>query len=299
MRAGFDGRRWEIATLLPGERPLRSLAAALLPALAPGLGSVDQLAETGKLAAHLESGAISLPDVAQRILENQPGTDRLLVVVDQWEELYARATDDASRRRFIFGVLDAATHSSCSVVLTLRSDFFSWPLGDRALADALNEGQVNLGPMTRDELERAITSPAAKVGLDFEAGLVERVLDDVGDEPGNLPLLEFVLASLWERRRGPTLHFDAYRATGGVKKAIAARAEAIFETKLTQAEQQASRHVLMRMVRPGPGNQHTRKRARLPADATELAVVRHLVDARLLVTGRDVGTGERHGRGHP
>jgi WD40 repeat protein len=156
------------------------------------------------------------------------------------------------------------------------------------LADRLQDAVVNLGPMRRNELRRTLEEPAAKVGLEFEPGLVDRILDEVGDEPGNLPLLEYVLAELWQERRGRTLHFEAYEAMQGIKGAIANRAERIFQRELTTEQQEAARRVLMQMVRPGEGTPDTRKRTLLPAeDDPALAVVRRLADARLLVTSRD------------
>ena len=92
--------------------------------------------------------------------------------------------------------------SKANIALTLRGDFVGKALAYRALSDRLQDAQINLGPMTRQELECAIRKPAEKIQLEFEAGLVGRILDDVGDEPGNLPLLEFVLTELWEKRRG-------------------------------------------------------------------------------------------------
>jgi hypothetical protein len=84
----------------------------------------------------------------------------------------------------------------------LRGDFVGKALAYRPLSDRLQDAQINLGPMTREELEEAIREPAKKIQLEFESGLVKHVLDDVGDEPGNLPLLEFVLKELWDKLRG-------------------------------------------------------------------------------------------------
>jgi hypothetical protein len=135
----------------------------------------DRLAEINKLEHHLGQAEISLRDVAQRVLDKQPGTDRMLLVADQWEELYTLTQDDAPRRRFIDELLDATANSPFSVVLTLRGDFVGRALAYRPLSDRLQGAQINVGPMTRAELERAIRSPAAKVGLSFEPGLVERI----------------------------------------------------------------------------------------------------------------------------
>jgi hypothetical protein len=101
-------------------------------------------------------------------------------------------------------------------------------LAYRPLADRLEGAQVNLGPMVRAELQEAIEQPAAQVGLRFEAGLVERILDDAGDEPGNLPLLEFVLKELWARRQHGELGHAAYEVIGRLPGAVAKRADELF-----------------------------------------------------------------------
>lgn len=287
LRASMRDPVWKIVTLVPTDRPLHSLGAALVPILDPGLSEVDQLAEINKLASHLSEGFVSLRDVVSRCLAKQPGTDRLLLFIDQWEELYTLCQNDSMRQRFLDQLLDVAAGGRVTVVLTLRGDFFGQALSHRGLADCLQDALVNLGPMTRFELARSIIEPAAAVDLVFEPGLVDRILNDVGDEPGNLPLLEFVLAELWEKRRGCTLHHEAYERMGGVQGAIAARASEVFE-RLDTTQKAAARRVLVQMVRPGEETEDTRQRTMLPiGDAVEVAVVRRLADARLVVTTRD------------
>jgi hypothetical protein len=291
LREMKAGRVWEIATLVPSDRPLHSLAAALVPILEPEMTRVERLAEINKLAEHFAEGAVALRDVAADVLRAQPGTDRLLLFVDQWEELYTLTADDGARHRFLAEILDASAKGPVTVVLTLRGDFFGQALSDRSFADRLQGAQVNLGPMTQDELERSIIEPAEKAALQFEPGLVDRILGDVGQEPGSLPLLEFVLAALWEQRQGITLHHDAYERMGGVQGAIAARADAEFE-KLNAAQKDAARHMLIQMVRPGEETEDTRQRAVLPVgNETALTVIRRLADARLVVTARDAASG--------
>ncbi|HRQ59707.1 MAG TPA: TIR domain-containing protein [Azoarcus taiwanensis] len=291
LRRTKAGRVWEIITMVPTDRPLHSLAAALLPYLEPHMTHVDRLGEINKLADHLLHGAVALRDVVEAVLNAQPGTERLLLFVDQWEELYTLVADDAVRRRFIAEVLDASANASVTVVLTLRGDFFGHALADRSFADRLEEGQINLGPMTTEELRRSIVAPAELMQLRFEPGLVDRILDDVGQEPGNLPLLEFVLAGLWEQRQGNTLKHEVYDRMGGVDGAIAARADAEF-ARFDAAEKIAARRYLLQLVKPGDETDDVRQRASLPVrDATVLKVVRRLADARLVVTGWDAMTG--------
>jgi hypothetical protein len=135
LRAGADGHVWDVLTLTPGSRPLQALAAAIIPLLTPDLGEVDRLAELGKLAQHFASNIISLPDVLLRCLEKQRGTDRLLLIIDQWEELYSLCKDDTARTCFIGEMLAASAHTPVKVVLTLRGDFYGRALSHRALVD--------------------------------------------------------------------------------------------------------------------------------------------------------------------
>jgi hypothetical protein len=275
---------WEALTIFPGQEPLSTLAKTLVQSLEPEMTETDRLAEARKLASFLAKGEVRLHDVAARILQKQPGTDRLLLVVDQWEELYTLTREEAVRRRFINEVLDAAERGVLRVVITLRGDFIGKALAYRPLSDRLQGAQQNLGPMTHSELERAVGGPAIKVGLKLEQGLTEILLKDVADEPGNLPLLEFVLKRLWEDRQGGMLTHAAYDAMGGLHGALAKRAETIF-AQLTSLEQDTVRKVFLQMVRPGEGGEDTRRRASV-AEIGKSAwrLVQKLADERLLVT---------------
>ncbi len=279
---------WEIVTLFPGDRPLYNLAAALLPLLEPDIGEVAALLEIKRLAQALRDGNILLRDVVQRALLKQPGTQRLLLVVDQWEELFTLNEDVDDRQRFIDGLLEATRNSPLSAVLTLRGDFFGRAVtSHRQLADRLQGAQVNLGPMQEGELRQAVVEPAKRLGLEFEPNLVELILEQALGEPGHLPLLEFVLRGLWEKRQGRLMHRAAYDAMGQLEGAIAARAEALFDS-LTRNDPQAEqriRSIVLRLVRPGEGEQDTRRRAALTDfDAPAVKLIRRLADDRLLVS---------------
>jgi tetratricopeptide (TPR) repeat protein len=279
---------WEIVTLVPTDQPLKSIAMALMPFLDPTMDEVDRLAAAGKLADHLNSGTISLSDIVGRILDKQPGTDRVLIFVDQFEELYTLTVDDAARRRFLDELLAASASpvSRVTVAITLRGDFVGKALAYRPLSDRLQDAQTNLGPMTREELALAINKPAEKTQLEFEPGLVERILDAVGDEPGNLPLLEFVLKELWEDRRGELLLNQSYDAIGELQGAVAKKADK-FLNGLSLSDQKILQRVFLRIVRPSESGENTRRRAvfaELPAEGIDL--VAKLANERLLVTNK-------------
>lgn len=280
---------WDILTLTPHKQPLDSLADAILRVLEPeDMSEAKRLTELDLLVRQFSTQPRALQRAARRCMEKQPGTDRMLLFVDQWEELYTACKDESARRGFIDQLLAACAEAPVTVVMTLRGDFYGRTLTHRGLVDRLQDCVVNLGPMTREELQRTIENPAGEVGLEFEPGLVHHILDEVGEEPGNLPLLEFTLKELWEKRRGGLLHFEAYKDMKGIQGAIAVRADKIFQDDLTEEQREAARRVLMRLVRPGEGVPDTRRRAALPAeDENAMAVVHKLADARLLVTGRD------------
>ncbi|HEV7404673.1 MAG TPA: TIR domain-containing protein, partial [Chthoniobacteraceae bacterium] len=282
---------WEIASLVPTDEPLKGLAAALVPFLFPELDAIERRAKANKLAAHFADGSISLRDMVRDVLDRQTGTQRLLLLVDQWEELYTLTKDTAQRERFIDELLDASTRAPLRVVLTLRGDFVGNALAHRALSDRLQGAQVNLGPMTAEELKLAIRSPAKEVGLEFESGLAERILADVGEEPGHLPLLEFVLRELWDKRQHTELLHDAYDRMGGLHGAVAAKADALFEN-LSAPEQEATRHLFLRLVHVAEDGNDTRRRelfSDLPKSSHDL--VKHLADERLLVTSGSSAAG--------
>ncbi|WP_233847207.1 nSTAND1 domain-containing NTPase [Paraburkholderia sp. HD33-4] len=281
---------WEIATLVPTDRPLQALAAALLPLLEPEMSEVTRLGEISRLAGQFADGATTLRDVVDRVLAKQPGTERLMLVVDQWEELFTLTQEDSARLHFIDAVLEATERAKLSVVLTVRGDFFGRAItGHRRLSDRLQGAQVNLGPMTQRELREAMEGPADKVGLMFEPGLVDAILADVGDEPGNLPLLEFVLRELWEQRQGALMHKAAYETMGRLQGAIAQKADSLYH-RLIQKDPQAARRlqsVFLRLVRPGEGERDTRRRATASEfDSRTAALIRQLSDERLLVTSK-------------
>jgi WD40 repeat protein len=276
---------WEVITVVPSHQPLAQLARAMVTLLKPDSDAIDRAAAAAKLVSDLESGRLGLTDLVHEALRAHRDPSRLIVFVDQWEELYTLTDDEQKRRRFVDLLLDATEQSPCCLVLTLRADFVGSALAYRRLSDRLQDGQVNLGPMTPAELRSAIEAPAQKSALAFEPGLVTRILDDVGGEPGNLPLLEFVLKRLWEMRRGNTLLHASYDNMGGLSGAVAAKAEEVF-SHMSLPEQESARDLFLQLVRPGNGAGDTRRRAAISDLGQHYAtLVRKLSDERLLVTG--------------
>ncbi|MBP0019394.1 MAG: trypsin-like peptidase domain-containing protein [Cyanobacteria bacterium SBLK] len=275
---------WLIESFRPGDCPFRNLAARLLPLLEGQMSETDRLAEVKKLTKKLDEGELIIGDVLERIVEKRSG-ERLLLVADQFEELYTLCREDAERQRFLDGLLEACDRvSRLTLVLTLRADFLSYALSYRPFADALQNADVKLAPMNEEELREVVEMPADKLGIRLESGLTERILEDVEKSPGNLPLLEFALEQLWRKQENGSLTHEAYDAIGGVEKGLAQYAEEVYE-KLGEEDRERAQRVFIQLVRPGEGTEDTRRLAtRGEVGEANWDLVTRLASDRLVVT---------------
>ena len=287
---------WFILEMTPGSHPLEELEAALLRvAVNPPASLIEQF--------HRDSRG--LIRAARRSLPDDPNID-LVLVIDQFEEVFTLLQDEKERLRFL-GLLVAAAldeHSRIRIVITLRADFIDRPLGYMDFGELLRQRMEIVLPLTPDEMERAIVSPADRVGLILEPGLLTTILHDLGDQPGTLPLLQYALTELFEKREDSTLTKSAYQNIGGVLGALGRRAEEIF-TSLDQSGQAIAKQLFLRLVTLGEGAEDTRRRALIfeleslqltgPIDARNFsqlfnATLNAFGRARLLSFDRDPGT---------
>ena len=230
------------------------------------------------------------------------GAERILILVDQFEEAFTLCHDEMERIAFIERLLSCAQEESkkTTAVIALRADFYSHCAQYPRLRQAVAAEQEYIGQMTCEELRRAIEEPAKRGGWDFESGLVDVLLQDIGaqgtgePEPGALPLLSHALLATWERRRGRTLTLDGYHTSGGVRSAIAETAESVFTDQLNQFQQEMARDVFLRLTELGEGTEDTRRRAALnelvrqSTEAAQLrAVLNILAEARLITLNED------------
>ncbi|MFI9255513.1 hypothetical protein [Streptomyces sp. NPDC053069] len=249
-----------IRILTPGEHPARTHARVLGPADAPQ-GTSDTEADT-------------------------------FVVVDQFEEVFTLCQSPTERARFIDLLLAARRPGSrLRVVIAVRADFYNHCAEQRDLADALRDGHLLVGPMSPEELREAIVKPATASGLTVERALTARLIEEVTDAPGGLPLLSHVLLEIWRRRRGSTLTMTGYEAAGGLAGAIAKTADEVYG-RFTEGQKSAARRMLLRLVIPGDGTPDTRcpvSRAELQdVGGQETAkVLQALTRARLLTADDD------------
>ncbi len=313
LRTFGKGPVWDVVRMVPHLDPLYSLASALVPLSDPHLSHTPLEEELHKFARDLEQvdPVVPLWGRVNAVLRQQPGTTRLLLFVDQWEELYTSCENPQRRMRFVQELLAATSRkdSPLSVVMTVRGDFYTEILQDRQLLDRISNSHLDLGPMNVDELRAIIEGPASNVGLTFQEGLVDRILAEAGAEQGNLPLLEFALEELWKRRTVSQMTHAGYEnlgrqeasqgaalqaETGGpLSRAIATYAEEVYG-ELPQDEQQACPLLFRKLVRAGSRSENdTRRRIPLSElDETSRRVARHLADKRLLITSGAGGGGE-------
>ncbi|MGE5642405.1 MAG: BTAD domain-containing putative transcriptional regulator, partial [Byssovorax cruenta] len=281
---------WQIHIITPTAHPLQALATELTR-------ESESVTATATLLDDFTNEPRSLSLFLQR---KNPNTHTLLVV-DQFEELFTLCRDEFEREAFIDNLLSAiATDGGrITLVITLRADFYAHLAQYPELRDAVAKQQEYIGPMTIEELRRAIEEPAKRGHWEFEPGLVDLILRDVGDEPGALPLLSHALLETWKRRAGHTLTLKGYADAGGVHGAIAHTAESVYQTLSTE-EQTIARNIFLRLTELGEGTEDTRRRASFAelmssaensGEPSEVrAVLNILAGARLVTLGE--GTAE-------
>jgi len=282
---------WRVHVMTPTAHPIEALAIELTRAS-------ESLTATSTLMDDLMQDPRSLTLYIAR----QDSKQHTLLVLDQFEELFTLCRDEFEKEAFIDNLLYAMSISSIedsnvdggiTLVLTLRADFYAHLAQYPELRDAVARQQEYIGPMTTEELRRAIEEPAKRAHWDFEPGLVDLILRDVGDEPGALPLLSHALLETWKRRAGHTLTLKGYADAGGVRGAIAQTAESVYQD-LSPDEQNIARDIFLRLTELGEGTEDTRRRVsfdELMADienAAEVhAVINLLADSRLVTLGEN------------
>jgi WD40 repeat protein len=256
--------RWAQVSLRPGEHPMAELRAVL----------PDQAGDPLAAAAR---------DV--------PGGGRLVLVVDQFEETFTLCAGEAERAAFIGALTGAAARcpDRVAVILAIRGDYYAHCAPYPELAAALAANHVLVGPLTPDQLRRAIELPARRSGLRVESALSDALVAEVAGQPGGLPLLSTALVELWQARESGWLRLDAHQRTGGVRGAVSRLAEASYQ-QLPDTEREAARRVLLRLVAAGEGEAVTRRRVPVEEfdpgrDAAAAGVLARLTQDRLLTTG--------------
>lgn len=279
---------WQIVSFRPGNHPVESLAMAITAAaiaLSQGLENGNRLQEL-ELEVELRNSHTALQNSLESIITASPKS-HIVLIADQFEELYTLCQDSEERKIFLDHLLNAVnTVPGFTLVLTLRADFFGEALSYRPLSDALQDAQVNLGAMNALELETAIEKPAHSLNVQLEPGLTQRLIDVVLDSPSHLPLLEFTLTQLWQKQQQGWLTHQAYADIGGVETALANHAESIY-SQLSAADKERVRQILIQLVQPTDYNTDIRRLATSEEiGEANWKLVTQLADARLVVTNR-------------
>ncbi|HZD06049.1 MAG TPA: hypothetical protein VE173_14155, partial [Longimicrobiales bacterium] len=184
----------------------------------------------------------------------------MVLVVDQFEEAFLLPDEDETRSFLdLLATASADSSNRVLVVLAMRADFYDRPLVIPQFSRLVQAGTEVVVPLTAEELVRAIQEPARRAGARFEGGLIPRIVVEVNEQPGALPLLQYSLTELFERREGNLLTRAAYDQIGGVLGALSRRAEAVYQD-LDEDERVAARQVFLRLVTMGEGVEDTRRR---------------------------------------
>ena len=290
--------QWQIHIMLPGEHPLQNLALAFVDA---DLSQVERAKQLGEAEDLISQGEIGL-----RRLVQASGSSRVVLVIDQFEEVFTLCQDHEERQQFFQCLLGslALTGDQLCLILAMRADFFSKCVEQEynGLAQKIQQNLVAVIPMTPAELKQSITEPAKRVGLEVEPGLAEQMLTDIAGSPGSLPLLQYTLTELWKQRGGNCLQLSHYVQLGGVMGTLQKRATEVYES-FSAAQQATIRHIFLALTQLGEGTEDTRRRVlkhdlvtSQHSEALIDEVVRQLADEKLVVTSELVGKGGPSGR---
>jgi WD40 repeat protein len=237
--------------MTPGRAPFDQLTAAL-----------ERVAtvEVPDIVGEITTGGRRLDDIVASL---SPDGSVVLVIVDQFEELFTETVDEQERRAFMDVLADVAgrPHSSVRIIATLRADYFDRPLGYAAFGNVLRGRTVALGAMTATELADAVRRPAAAVGVEVEAALVARITAEAERQPGALPLVQHAMAELFDRRQTSTITVGDLDASGGLSEALGRRAETIFG-RLDESQRDQARRMFLSLVNVSEDHDDTRRRVR-------------------------------------
>lgn len=241
---------WFVVEMVPGADPMEELEAALLRvAVNPPESLLNQLNVDSR----------GLLRAIKRVL---PDDDTELVLfIDQFEELFTLVDEEDRRAHFMDSLLEAISEvrSRIRIIITLRADFYDRPLNYVTFGELIRKRTEVVLPLSTDELEMVITGPAHRVGMIAEPSLVGSIISDVREQPGALPLLQYALTELFERRDGNRLTATAYAEIGGTWGALARRADELYDG-LDEDSQEATRQLFLRLVTLGEGTEDTRRR---------------------------------------
>lgn len=253
-----------VAVLTPGSHPLEALANVLARIATGEVASINKSDEfLNALRKHDEEEQyIGLRRIAAMLPE--AATTPLIVLVDQFEEIYSLCSDSEERNAFVNNLLCAVTEpgNQISLVLTLRTDFLGATQKHLQLNSAIAANGTIIPAMNRDEIRRAICEPAKLAGRGFDEATVDLLIRETEGREGAMPLLEFALTRIWEGLRSGFEPAETLNNIGGVGGALAVEAQRIYKT-LPEMAQRTARRVFLGLVQLGEGTQDTRRRTEI------------------------------------
>ncbi len=274
---------WLVTDMFPGSRPFDALAEAL-----------ERVAVSSPVAAveSLRTGSGQLHEVVRDLVPVGTG---LLLVVDQFEELFTHLTDEDTRLRFLdaLAAVETDVNRTVRVVATMRADFYDRPLQYSRFGELVSPRTVAVPAPSREDLEEIIRGPAARVGLPITDGLVDALIDDADREPGALPLLQHALTEFFDEREANLLDVRQYRESGGLAGSIGRRGEHLY-LGFSPDERHYIGEMFLRLVTVDEDTEDTRRRVRrseVEAIAAPPGLLDRVLEAfdrhRLLVFDRD------------
>ena len=282
-----------VAVFTPGARPIERLAGAIARVATDSPVAINKAAEFERLIVdRADDGQY---DGLRRIADWLPDAGRspLILLVDQFEEIYSLCDDPNQRTLFIENLLHAATAPSGEVVviLTLRSDFLGTAQDHEQLNCLISQYGLITPAMTEQELRRAIAEPARKAGHPLEMAVVELMMEQARDREGALPLLQFALSQIWEGITQGVEPLSTLEQIGGVGGALAGEAERIY-CGLNSEDRIITRRVFLNLLQLGEGTRHTRRQSTIEemvtgkdnADHIRQVVARFVTPAAHLIT---------------
>ncbi|HEY8482034.1 MAG TPA: hypothetical protein VIL71_19580 [Spirillospora sp.] len=255
-------RHWPRLVVTPTTEPLRALAEAWTDAFG---GPAGAMCDAGTVLDRLRDD----PREVLRGSRGPAGGGRVVLVVDQFEELFTLVSDERERQAYVRALHTLADGPGGSaVVVGVRADYWDRCAAYPQFAEAIQDGQVIVEPMAEPDLRLAVTGPAAASGLEVEPALVETILAELRDEqaagdpygPGALPLLSQALRNTWDRRENGRLTVRGYEASGGIRDSVRRTADDVLD-RLPPRDRKTALRILRRMTLITAGGRVVRRRA--------------------------------------
>jgi uncharacterized protein YjbI with pentapeptide repeats len=285
-------RHWSLKIIVPTAHPLQSLAKLFVDA---NLSVVNEANETDTAITLLQKGGDYLKRLIAGYLDKN-SQSKFLLIIDQFEETFTLCEDLQERNQFLACLLEllATKQDEFKLIVGMRIDFLGkcFEQDYHGLGKLIEANLITVLPLNSEQLQRAITEPAKKANLELEAGLVEQMLKDGGNQPGSLPLVQDTLTELWQQRVDNSLKLSVYVKLGGISGTLNKRATA-FYNGLSDAEKETVKYIFLALTQLGEGTEDTRRRVlkqdlitvKYPEEVID-TMIQKLADERLIVTDK-------------